>query len=315
MPTDKKTHEHSARITVPSNAKYSTYRTGEDKGGKGVNFVYGIRRKDGKSEVQSVRFDSNKWSVKDAKAWLDSNDFSYIKFTPATIKEDDAPAITTTSMGDASFAPKIGTIVSRYGDYKPTRKKKMKTESFMKKMKIALNEWSDEDEDESNEDALPTEPQPEDITISDSGPLGSLYSVGVVEGKFLGEVKTFEQALKLATDYMKKSNWYPNLWTISDHGNATLIDHKGNEVKSEAVVTEGKKRKLDTYFRTEYIASSMTDKTTKQVKEDWLDALKSGKFNEPTFAPAGLRERLSVMKDEILSNPNSLTVHVADKQN
>jgi hypothetical protein len=74
---------------------------------------------------------------------------------------------------------------------------------------------------------VPVEPEPEpcaeDYAISDSGTLGSLYSVGIVEGKFLGEYKTLEEAEAAIRADMEGSNYFPNVWMISDHGNAHLI--------------------------------------------------------------------------------------------
>jgi hypothetical protein len=67
-------------------------------------------------------------------------------------------------------------------------------------------------------------PQDDDITISDSGPLGTLYSVGVVNGKHIGEYKTREDAVNAIREYMEKNNWYPTVWSVSDHGNAVAIN-------------------------------------------------------------------------------------------
>lgn len=147
----KKSHEHSARLKNPG--KFESFTTGEDKGGKGVNFIYGIRKdagpQGGKTEIQAVRFDSNLWTVDAAKKWLSDHDKKYIKFTAATIKEDGAPAapavpaapastgpaITTSNMG-AKYAPKVLPMTSHYGDYPVDRY----DQSFMRKMKQSLGE-------------------------------------------------------------------------------------------------------------------------------------------------------------------------------
>lgn len=65
--------------------------------------------------------------------------------------------------------------------------------------------------------------QEEDITISDSGPLGSLYSVGIVNGKFIGEYKTRDAAETAIRTWMEENQFWPNVWIISDHGNAELV--------------------------------------------------------------------------------------------
>lgn len=66
-------------------------------------------------------------------------------------------------------------------------------------------------------------PQEDDITISDSGPLGSRYSVGIVNGKFIGEYRTWEETVAAIKKRTKKDNFYPTIWRISDHGNASIV--------------------------------------------------------------------------------------------
>lgn len=77
-------NEHAARINDP--AKYDEFRRENDAGGDGIDFIYGI--KDGESEIQAIRFDKNKWSVAEAKSWLESNQFDYIEFEEATERAD-----------------------------------------------------------------------------------------------------------------------------------------------------------------------------------------------------------------------------------
>jgi ATP-dependent Clp protease protease subunit len=65
--------EHAARQEDPS--KYVRFRRKHPKGfPAGVDVVYGIT-KAGKVEVQTIRFDSDKWSVSEAKKWLKDHDF------------------------------------------------------------------------------------------------------------------------------------------------------------------------------------------------------------------------------------------------
>lgn len=166
MPTDKNTREHSARITEPG--QYARFATLEDKGGKGVNFIVGFKKKadpkGGHSEVQAIRFDAKHWSVADAKKWLKDNDKVYIKFTPAAVDEDAAPAATgdapTTTTGDiAVYAAKVGPMVSHYGDYKKDRY----DQSHMARMRKKMNEeysgvedFLDKKIDEYNDIKVPT---------------------------------------------------------------------------------------------------------------------------------------------------------------
>lgn len=65
--------EHAARQADPS--KYDSFRRGHPKGfPEGVDAIYGI--KGGKSEIQSIRFDSSKYTEAKAKAWLKDNKLS-----------------------------------------------------------------------------------------------------------------------------------------------------------------------------------------------------------------------------------------------
>lgn len=73
-------NEHAARLTDPD--QYDEFRREENAGGDGIDFIYGI--KDGKSEIQAIRFDKNLYSVEDAKKWLANNEFEPILFEPAS---------------------------------------------------------------------------------------------------------------------------------------------------------------------------------------------------------------------------------------
>jgi len=73
-------NEHAARLTDP--AQYDEFARETDAGGPGIDFIYGI--KDNKSEIQAIRFDADRYSEADARAWLDEHDFEPIEFEPAT---------------------------------------------------------------------------------------------------------------------------------------------------------------------------------------------------------------------------------------
>jgi HK97 family phage prohead protease len=73
--------EHAARINDPD--KYDSFRRVNDEGGDGVDFVYGILP-DGGVEIESIRFDADEFTVEQARQWLEDNDFTAIKFEPAT---------------------------------------------------------------------------------------------------------------------------------------------------------------------------------------------------------------------------------------
>lgn len=64
-------NEHAARQASPG--KFDKYRRQNDAGGKGIDFIYGI--KGGKSEIQTIRFDAGKFTTAQAKAWLTEHKF------------------------------------------------------------------------------------------------------------------------------------------------------------------------------------------------------------------------------------------------
>jgi HK97 family phage major capsid protein/HK97 family phage prohead protease len=72
-------NEHAARITDPD--QYDEFARDVEAGGDGIDFIYGIN--DNGSEIQSIRFDSDRYSEAEAREWLRENDFDPIKFEPA----------------------------------------------------------------------------------------------------------------------------------------------------------------------------------------------------------------------------------------
>jgi HK97 family phage prohead protease len=76
-------NEHSARINEPS--KYKKFRRENNKFGTGIDVIWGILS-DGKTEIQAIRFDKNKFSVSEAKKWLKDHDYSPIEFAEASEK-------------------------------------------------------------------------------------------------------------------------------------------------------------------------------------------------------------------------------------
>lgn len=74
-------NEHAARLTDPD--RYDSFRRDNDAGGPGIDFIYGITA-DGGVELQAVRFDKNRYTVDEAKAWLSDHDHTPIMFEEAT---------------------------------------------------------------------------------------------------------------------------------------------------------------------------------------------------------------------------------------
>jgi len=73
-------NEHSARINNPD--KYKRIRRENDAFGDGIHVLWGITTNN-KVEVQAIRFDSDKFTVKQAKDWLKENNYKPISFEPA----------------------------------------------------------------------------------------------------------------------------------------------------------------------------------------------------------------------------------------
>ena len=72
-------NEHAARITEPD--QYDSFARDVEAGGDGIDFIYGIN--DNGSEIQSIRFDADRYSEAEAQEWLREHDFEPIKFEPA----------------------------------------------------------------------------------------------------------------------------------------------------------------------------------------------------------------------------------------
>ena len=66
-------NEHAARQTDPG--KYKRFARQKDKGGDGVDFIFGITA-DGKTELQSIRFDKDKFTPEQARKWLKEHDMA-----------------------------------------------------------------------------------------------------------------------------------------------------------------------------------------------------------------------------------------------
>ena len=76
-------NEHAARLKDPS--QYDSFARKNNDFGDGIDAIYGI--KSGKSELQAIRFKSNKFTAAEARKWLKDHDFSPISFEEATGKK------------------------------------------------------------------------------------------------------------------------------------------------------------------------------------------------------------------------------------
>jgi hypothetical protein len=75
-------NEHAARQAEPDGRRYKTYRRKEIS--PGISFIYGIKRPQG-TEIQSIRFNKDKFTPKQAKEWLKKHKFKSSKFSAAKI--------------------------------------------------------------------------------------------------------------------------------------------------------------------------------------------------------------------------------------
>lgn len=85
--------------------------------------------------------------------------------------------------------------------------------------------------DDDTEDDEEPEMDDDDYKLTPCGSLGG--KIGVSQsGKFLADFGTTEEALEFVKEHMDKSQFFPDIWWISDHGNAWMIDLQGNEIKT-----------------------------------------------------------------------------------
>jgi HK97 family phage major capsid protein len=73
-------NEHAARLEDPD--KYQGFRRKNDAFGEGIDAILGL--KDGKAELQAIRFDKQLFTVAEAKAWLEEHNYTVIEFEPAS---------------------------------------------------------------------------------------------------------------------------------------------------------------------------------------------------------------------------------------
>ena len=57
------------------------------------------------------------------------------------------------------------------------------------------------------------------------------YSVSA-EGRHLGEFQDWDDAVEAARRWMDRESYWPDLYYVNDHGNLSLLDEKGDKVKS-----------------------------------------------------------------------------------
>ena len=76
--------EHACRIKAPGG--YDKVRRKNNEFGKGIHVIYGV--KDDKAEIQALRFDKDKFTAKEAKAWAKDHDYTCKPFEAAAEKQE-----------------------------------------------------------------------------------------------------------------------------------------------------------------------------------------------------------------------------------
>jgi len=88
---------------------------------------------------------------------------------------------------------------------------------------VFLTRYTEAEEEEDEQEEQAEAPEDGDYTISDTGPLGSLYGVGIVQGAFLGTFKEWDEAIEAIKAKMEKDQYWPSVWYESDHGNVSSV--------------------------------------------------------------------------------------------
>jgi hypothetical protein len=78
-------NEHAARITDPD--QYDDIRRQNDKFGKGIHAIWGIKEGQDEPELQAIHFDAEMFTPDEARAWLKEHKYEPIEFEEATGEE------------------------------------------------------------------------------------------------------------------------------------------------------------------------------------------------------------------------------------
>lgn len=88
--------EHAARLQDPS--CFARFRRENDAFGPGIHAIWGITE-DNQAELQSIRFDAERFTVAEAKAWLEEHGHAPILFEPASAEASALPLTITAEAG------------------------------------------------------------------------------------------------------------------------------------------------------------------------------------------------------------------------
>ena len=106
-------NEHAARLRDPG--QYDRFRRRNDAGGKGVDFIFGIKEGESGAELQAIRFKLSEFTAAEARAWLSEREYDPLEFEEATgerSKVEQIEAEPVTAERAAPDALKEGDFVS-----------------------------------------------------------------------------------------------------------------------------------------------------------------------------------------------------------
>ena len=77
-------NEHAFRVNDPN--KYKYFRRENDAFGDGISVIWGITE-DKDVEIQAIRFDKEKWTIDEARKWMENHKIKAIEIEPAEEQE------------------------------------------------------------------------------------------------------------------------------------------------------------------------------------------------------------------------------------
>ena len=77
-------NEHAYRVNDPN--KYKYFRRENDAFGDGISVIWGITE-DKEVEIQAIRFDKEKWTIDEARKWMENHKIKAIEIEPAEEQE------------------------------------------------------------------------------------------------------------------------------------------------------------------------------------------------------------------------------------
>ena len=93
-----------------------------------------------------------------------------------------------------------------------------KAEEMKEGNEFQMNPMGGDEEEETEFESEEEGPQDDDIAVEPTGPLGSRYSVGIVNGRHIGEFSNAEEVNEAIDEYKRVHNYFPTVWFIDDHG-------------------------------------------------------------------------------------------------